>query len=281
MNLIGVDIGGTNIRAGLVKDNQLQNVEKISVRKNCEELDVIEDVIALLKNYDLFTVDGIGIGVPSVVDVKKGIVYNVNNIPCWEEVYLKDILEKELGVEVYINNDANCFAVGEKYFGKAKEYKDIVGLITGTGVGAGIIINNKLYAGKNCGAGEFGSIPYKEYNAEYYCSGQFFENVYNVSGDELYKKASVGDSKTIDIFKEYGKNLGELIKMILYTIDPGIIVLGGSVSKSFEFYKEAMWESINNFQYSTTVKKLKIEVSELDQVAILGAAALFYDSQKL
>ena len=70
---------------------------------------------------------------------------------------MKRIIEKKFKVPVSINNDANCFALGEKHFGK--KYNNMVGLIIGTGVGAGIIINGKLYCGHNCGAGEFGSIP--------------------------------------------------------------------------------------------------------------------------
>jgi glucokinase len=280
MGILGIDIGGTNFRVGLVNNNKLEKVESLPILKNGSQDAILEEIFTMIDKFIDDKIDGIGVGVPSVVDVEKGIVYEVQNIPSWKEVPMKDLLEKKYNVPVYINNDANCFAVGEKYFGKVKEYKNIVGLITGTGLGAGVIINNKLYSGVNCGAGEFGMIPFKDKIYEYYCCGQFFENEYKISGSELYKKAEAGDSSATKIFSEYGANLGEAIKMIMYAVDPEIIVLGGSVSKSFKFYKDEMWKSIKNFAYSKSAERIKIEVSETEHVAILGAAALYLDGKR-
>ncbi|MGD0036348.1 MAG: ROK family protein, partial [Bacteroidota bacterium] len=205
---------------------------------------------------------------------------DVQNIPSWKEVHLKKILESKYHVPAYVNNDANCFAVGEKYFGKAKQYKDIIGLIIGTGLGAGIIINNQLYAGNNCGAGEFGNIPFKDNTYEYYCSGQYFTNEFGVSGKEISRRAADKEAHAIEIFNKYGTNLGEAIKMIMYAVDPEVIVLGGSVSKSFQFFKDEMWKPIRNFSYSKSASKIKVEVSEKENIAILGAAALYFDMQE-
>ena len=120
-------------------------------------------------------VSGIGVGVPSIVDVEKGIVYDVQNIPSWKEVHLKQLLEERFQVPVFINNDANCFAIGEKHFGKGKDHENMIGLIVGTGMAGGIIIKNQLYNGYNCGSGEFGMIPYLEHNYEYYSSANMTE----------------------------------------------------------------------------------------------------------
>ena len=279
MAILGIDLGGTNIRVGLIENDELVRVERLEIKNNCSEEEIIGDIISSINKYDIACVEGIGIGVPSVVDIEKGIVYDVQNIPSWKEVHLKDILESKFKIPVYLNNDANCFAVGEKYFGKVKEFKNIVGLIIGTGLGSGLIINNRLYAGNNCGAGEFGMVPFKEYNYEYYCSGQFFKNKYNISGEECYEKATANNFKALEIFTEYGVNLGEAIKMILYTFDPQVIVLGGSVSKSYRFFKDEMWKTIKSFAYPKSVDKIKIEVSEKNHIAVLGAAALYLDSK--
>lgn len=280
MGILGIDIGGTNFRVGLVNNDKLVKVESLPILKNGSQDAILDEIYTMIEKFIGEKIEGIGVGVPSVVDVEKGIVYEVQNIPSWREVPLKDLLEKKYNVPVYINNDANCFAVGEKYFGKVKEYKNIVGLITGTGLGAGVIINNKLYSGINCGAGEFGMIPFKDKIYEYYCCGQFFENEYKISGGELSKKAEAGDSFALEIFEKYGANLGEAIKMIMYAVDPEIIVLGGSVSKSFKFYKDEMWKSIKGFAYSKSAENIRIEVSEMEHVAILGAAALYLDGKK-
>jgi glucokinase len=278
MKLLGLDIGGTNIRAGLVEDNNLVRAESVRVKKNGSSDEIMEDVLSLIRKFDLNGITGIGAGVPSVVDVEKGIVYDVMNIPSWKEVHMKEIFESEFKIPVHINNDANCFACGEKYFGKARQYSNIVGLITGTGFGAGIILNNKLYAGNNCGAGEFGMVKYKDKDYESYCSGQFFTGMYKVPGEELSRRAAENDTEALRIYEEYGRSLGDAVTMILYTIDPEIIILGGSVSRSFQYYKKAMFSTLQGCVYPGSVEKLKIEVSELQYGAILGAAALCYDA---
>jgi len=278
MKILGIDLGGTTFRVGKVENNSLTKVVSSEIEsKDSKEkiLNVLFDLVSSLIEED---VQGIGAGVPSVVDVKRGIVYDVQNIPSWKEVPLKEFLEDKFHVPVYVNNDANCFAVGEKYFGKAKFYHDVVGLIIGTGLGAGIIIHDRLYSGENCGAGEFGMVPYRDHNYEYYCSGQFFINKFKATGKELSSRAESRDAKALQIFSEFGSHLGEAIKLILYALDPEIIILGGSVSKSFRFFKDKMWESIQTFVYPQTLKKIKIEVSEIENVAILGAAALYYDA---
>ena len=277
MGVLGIDLGGTNVRVGLVENNSLVRVESLPISKNDDDIIVLNNIYNLIDLFSKEEILGIGIGGPSVVDVERGIVYDVQNIPSWKEVRLKELVENNFGVPVYVNNDANCFAAGEKYFGKGKDYNNIVGLIVGTGLGAGIVIHGKLYAGKNCGAGEFGTIPYKDKTYEYFCSGQYFCNKYNTTGEELFKKAAQGDKEAIEIFSEFGANLGEAIKLIMYSVDPEIIILGGSVSKSFNLFKEKMYKSISNFSYPKSIENLKIEISEIDNVAILGAAALYYN----
>ena len=278
MAILGIDLGGTNVRVGSIDKNSLVRVESMSITKDGSANEVINEIFILIEKFSISEIMGIGIGVPSLVDIERGIVYDVQNIPSWKEVHLKEIIENRYGIPVYINNDANCFTVGEKYFGKGKKYKNIVGLILGTGMGAGILINDKLYSGKNCGAGEFGAISYLKKTYEYYCSGQFFINEYNISGEKLFKKAKEGDYEAIKIFSNFGANVGEAIKLIMFSIDPDAIILGGSVTKSFNFFKEDMFKSIRGFYYSKSIENIKIEVSEIENVSILGAAALYYDN---
>lgn len=278
MKLLGIDLGGTNVRVGLVEDNSLINVVSSPISKYSEESVILGEIFQLIDQLMDKDVAGIGVGVPSVVDTEKGIVYDVQNIPSWKEVHLKEILEKKYGAAVYVNNDANCFAAGEKYFGKMKNYRNGVGMIIGTGLGAGIFTDGRLYSGTNCGAGEFGMIPYKDSIYEMYCSGQFFKNEFNISGEEAYSRALKGDKDALNMFSLLGGHIGNAVKVVLYTYDPEIIILGGSVSKSFELFKEGMWKEVNSFAYQNSLKKLVIETSELNQVSLLGAAALYYDA---
>ena len=224
------------------------------------------------------SIKGIGLGVPSVVDIEEGIVYDVQNIPSWKEVHLKSILQEKYKLPVFLNNDANCFALGEKYFGEGRGFKNMMGLIIGTGLAAGIIINDKIYNGYNCGAGEFGMIPYLDEHFEYYASGQFFENVHGTSGLKAFQRAQLGESKAIEMYHEYGKHLGSAVNAILYSIDPEVIILGGSVSQSYELFKDSMWEQIGKLVYRSISERITIKVSTRPDIAVLGAAALYFDA---
>lgn len=272
MALVGVDLGGSNVRAGLVEN---ERVTKMSARPLSE--DPLADLIAVINQVFSAKVQGIGIGVPSVVDLETGTVYDVQNIPAWKEVPLRKILEAHYRVPVYVNNDANCFAVGEKHFGQGKEFDNLVGLIVGTGLGAGIIASGHLITGRNCGAGEFGMLPYLDSNFERYASGQFFLKSYGRSGKEFYEQARAGDIEAKKIFEEFGRHLGEAIKAIMYAVDPEAIILGGSVSQAFEFFKDSMFEAVSSFAYSIALKRIRIKVSNTENIAILGAAALYLD----
>jgi glucokinase len=276
--VVGVDLGGTNVRAGLVLGGRLADVRSVPVRSQGSEDDVLEDMFSAIDPIMRPEVAGIGAGVPSVIDLKTGMVYDVQNIRSWKKVPLKTRLEERYRLPVYVNNDANSFAAGEKHFGKIQPYDSAVGLIVGTGLGAGIIANGRLYSGINCGAGEFGMLPYLDRNFEAYASGQFFERVHGVSGRELAARAEAGEARALEIFSEFGRHVGEAVKAICYAVDPEIIVLGGSVSKSYRFFQAALWEAFETYAYSIAKERLKIEVSETEGIAILGAAALYYDA---
>jgi glucokinase len=276
--VIGIDLGATNIRGAVVSDNTISEIISRRIHTKGTEEQVLEDVYYIIDKLIDKDVKSIGIGVPSVVDVDLGIVYDVVHIPSWKEVHLKQILEDKYKVTVFVNNDANCFALGELYFGKGKGVKNLVGLTLGTGLGAGIIINNQLYAGPNCGAGEFGCVDYLDNNYEFYCSGSFFSNVYSLNGEDVFKDAQKGDAQALKLYGEMGTHLGNAIKLVMYTYDPALIILGGSVQLAYEYFEKTMWERIRTLVYPKSVERLKIERSELENSGILGAAALYFDA---
>jgi glucokinase len=277
--IIGIDMGGTKVGIGRVEDGRIVRHVSAAVSGQGSEQQVVEEVVGVIAQVFDPGVAGIGVGVPSVVDVERGIVYDVQNIPSWKEVRVKEILERRFGCPVYVNNDANCFAVGEKYFGKGIKYRHLVGLIVGTGLGAGIILNGRLYSGPNCGAGEFGMIPYKESILENYSSGQYFTRAHGVRGEEVHSRARKGDPDALAIFEQFGAHFGDAIMTIMLAVDPEAIILGGSVSKDFPFFEKAMRERMKVFPYHKTLERIVIEVSDQPQIAILGAAALYYDAQ--
>ena len=207
----------------------------------------------------------------------EGIVYNVQNINNWEEIHLKTILESEFGLPVYIDNDANCFAIGEKHFGAAKAYDNFVGITLGTGVGGGIVQNGKLLLDANCGSGEFGELPYLDTIIEDYCGSHFFTEKHNMTGSEAFEEAMKGDENCIEIFNEYGKHMAVLVKMIVLTVDPQAIVLGGAIAESLPLFEKSMRAELENFPYPNSIKRLAIHKSILNHSGILGAGALCFD----
>lgn len=276
--ILGIDLGATNIRAGLVRGNNMTRLSARKIRSNGTVEEVLEDIFAVTDELVTDGLAGIGIGVPSVVDVEKGIVYDVQYIPSWKEVPLKQVMEERYGLPVFVNNDANCFALGEYYFGKGQGSDHMIGLAIGTGIGAGIIINRRLYAGPNCGAGEFGMVDYLDHCYEYYGSGQFFQNVYNTDGQLVFERAAQGDAQALQWYAEMGAHLGNAIKMIMYTYDPSLIIFGGSVRHAYPYFSEAMWARIRTFAFTRSIGRLRIELSELKNSGILGAAGLVLDA---
>lgn len=275
---IGLDLGGTNLRAGRIANGVLEEKHTCptpKAAKNEEEtLLLLENLIRSVWNDQ---VTAIGIGVPSVVDRAKGVVYNVANIPHWEEVHLKARLEKTFGVPCHIDNDANCFALGERIFGQGREVDNFVGLTLGTGLGGGIIQQGKILADANCGAGEFGALPYRDKTLEYYCSGSYFRNVWNIDGQEMYARAQQGnDPEALEAYRQLGEYIGAAIKIVVLTIDPEMIIFGGSVASAHPLFEAGMRNSLLDFDYPNSIKRLQIRYSTLADSGIMGAASLCY-----
>lgn len=275
--VLGLDIGGTNMRVGLFKGLELVNQYAEPLRNPDDEKDTLNQLIGLIHKLFCADVKAIGLGVPSVVDPVSGTVYNAVNIPSWVEVPLRKIIEKIFQKPVFVNNDANCFALGEFYFGAGKAKENMVGLILGTGTGAGIISNGKLLAGRNNGAGEFGMIPYHDADFEHYCSGGFFEQTYGISSLKAFQLATNNENEGLKIWDVFGKHLAELIKVILFSVDPEMIVIGGGLAQAYPFYYPSLIESLKDFAFKNSLEHLKIEKSSLSNAALYGAASLYYD----
>ncbi|WP_211092525.1 ROK family protein [Chitinophaga varians] len=274
MEIIGIDLGGTNLRAGVVRDGVLQPVVSRPLKARGSRLEVTEQIFGIIDEMIDDDTTAIGIGVPGLVDPVSRILYDVVNIPAINETDLRGILEQRYRLPVKIENDANCFALGEYHFGVAQPYRSVVGLTIGTGLGAGIINNGRLLAGKHGGAGEFGMISYLDKNMEYYVSGRFFEHVYKTQGEIVYRRAVEGDIEASYMYDDFGRHLGEAIKLVLYVLDTECIVIGGALKAAFSFYARSMWETVRGFAFQRSVPELKIAASVLPGSNVLGAAAL-------
>lgn len=272
---IALDLGGTNIRAAVVDCNSI--IEKRSQPcKAQEEADVVTDqIISLIAPLLSPQIDGIGIGVPSVVDPYEGIVYNACNIPSWKEVHLKSLLENRFGIKTLVNNDCNCFVLGEYYYGATRGLKDVVGITLGTGVGSGLILDGKLYSGSLCGAGEVGSLPYLDSDYEHFCSSLWFRDRHNTTGAELAERAFNGDPEAKAVWEEFGKNLGELTKAILFAYAPQALVVGGGIAEAIPFFRDSWEKTVRSFPYRRIAEGCRLLKAEVKDANLLGAAMLF------
>ncbi|HHV86387.1 MAG TPA: ROK family protein [Petrimonas sp.] len=277
-NVIGVTFGGKDLHVARIENGAIAKYTHKEINNRESEEAILNEIILTIKTVYNDTVFGIGVGMPSLVDVKEGIVYKPTNIPSWNKVHLKDILEENFKIPTFVNNDANCFALGEKYFGVAKDYDNIAGLTIGTGMGVGIIIDGKLYSGRNAGAGEFCSIPYRDHDYEYYCSTKYFEEKYGIINSVLFSRAQKKDKIALAIYEMFGVDLGNAIKTIMYALDPDAVVIGGRIVDAYDFYKESMFKTIRTFIYPNTLKRIKILKSEEKNISTFGAAALCFEN---
>jgi len=280
-SLIVLDLGGTKLNIGRFRNGKIEHSVVYPFDNNMSVFDSIDFLNNCIESLMLEDTKGIAIGVPSIVNVEQGIVYNAINIKSWQEVPLKKQLEQNFNLPVYVNNDVNCFTKGEHLSGVGKGYQDLVGLCLGTGLGAGIVLQNKLYAGANCCAGEVGGVSYLDGYLDEYCSGSFFKKHYQQCGAELAEKAREGDEQAITAFETFGVHLATAIKHLLLMIDPQLIVIGGSVSQSFDLFIDAIWKNLAGFPYPNVIENLAIEKSQQPNSALLGAAQLFLESEDI
>jgi glucokinase len=299
---VGVDLGGTNVRAGLVdasgRISRLESAPSRAGEGKARALAAIIDAIARVMDR---RVAGIGVGVPG--QVKDGRIVKLPHLPDLNGVDLEAILRKRFRKPAKIENDANCFALAEAHFGHGKGARSVVGLILGTGCGSGVVLDGKVYGGRDNLAGEFGMIHYRATLIEDYVAGRFIKSraeemklqdtapeavASDAAGKHLptyaekvrlasHGIARLGDAqaRARKIFDDLGYHVGYLLSVIICAYNPDIIVLGGGVSKSHALFWEPMRRSLDlNIEYPAMLGT-KIAVSTLEKPGVLGAAALF------
>lgn len=289
--IIGVDLGATKIAAGLVtKDGRVSNQMKIKTQASQGPKKIIDNLVNLIRQYKSFKV---GLAVAGQIDIKKGKIIFAPNMSCLNNFSLVSTLQEKLGkrFKIKIDNDANCFALAENKFGAGKGVKNIVCLTLGTGIGGGVIIDNRLYHGQGFGS-ELGHMIIesngrlcpcgKRGHLEAYASGGAIERRYKkiadkkLSATEIEKKAKQGDKIAKQIYKEASQYLARGLASLVNILDPEIIIIGGGVGvRSQLIYKYFKPEIEKNIFFKD--RRVKIQKSKLGEKAgIIGAAMLFY-----
>lgn len=271
---IGIDIGGTSIVAARFSESEMLERTEVPTGAERPAEEIMVSLFEAIEKVITEEVVGIGIGMPGFMNVQTGEILQINNIKSFNGYSIKPVVEKQFKLPTFQNNDANCFALGETYYGAGKKYNNLVGVTLGTGLGGGIILNRKIHTGLMGGAGELGCVPFHGGIVEDICSAALFKNKYKTTGTELYKKAKAGDQEALTVFDELATNIGELLRIVMYILAPEAFVIGGSVANSWDLLEKPLRKEVDKFLVPMISNKVELVRAELDNAGLYGAAAL-------
>lgn len=237
---------------------------------------------------------GVGIGIPGQIDSKKGVVLGVPNLPGWGNVALKRIIEERLRIPIFIENDANCFALAESKCGQGRKIENLLCMTLGSGVGGGIILNGKLYTGSGGFGGELGHITIDRNEEmkcnsghrgclEVYSCARGIERRYKIATKKKAETKEICEmarsksapKKVKQIVQEAGECLGIALANHVNVFNPDLIIIGGGVSKSKTIVDTAI-RTMKKYALPQPAKKVKVIVSKLQDAGIIGAASIIH-----
>ncbi len=313
---IGVDIGGTKIALGIVDENANILYRKlISTKKEKKPIQIIKEIAELITNSievyvkDNKEVKAVGIGIPGFINKKTGNIIQCVNLD-WYDIPLRDILEREINIPVFIDNDASLAALAEYQVGAMKDTYSGIMLTLGTGIGGGIIIDGNIYNGfhglaseighmvignnfYDCNCGKNGcfetfasATALKEYTKKLLqekntslVNEMINGNINNLNGQIIFEAALKGDTvanKSIDRLVKY---LGVGIVNLINIIDPEIFVIGGGLSKSGPFLLDKIKTEVKENKLIKTISAGDIVFAKLGNEAGIIGAAIFCKSK--
>ena len=302
--VIGVDIGSTNIRAGVIDEKgKILKRGRIKILPELKPERVVERIGVMIKRFLLnyHSVKGIGVGVAGIVNSSEGVVRIPPNLPQWKEVPLRDLMEKETGLKTAITNDVNAWTIGEFLFGAGKGRRDIFCLTLGTGIGGGIISNGRLLVGANYAAAEFGHTVIKFDGprcncGNYGCLERFAGSKYIVDmakrmirkresilkdKEEISPKviaiaAKKGDKVAKEVMERVGYYVGIGIVNAIHMFDPEIVIIGGGVAKAGRVLLEPIKRTVSGRIMKLKERRVDIVLAKLGEGAgIIGASFFF------
>jgi glucokinase len=298
--ILAIDIGGSKYMVGLV-DTQGKIIDSRHYKwKTLTTESVIECIIKsarklLDKHIDISPVS-IGITIPGLADPKHGI-WIESSFSGIRNINIGQILKKEFGIPVYIDNDGQACALAEKLFGACKETSDFIYMTVSNGIGGAVFVNDMLYYGGYGNAGEIGHCVVVENGLQCKCGNKgclevhaagpaIARNYIKLGGNEMYYGVPVdskiiaelaykGDDVAHKTFELEGYYVGKVIALICNVLNPQKVIIGGGVSLAFSLYEQALWKSIKRFLYRGANQNLKIQASQFGyNGGILGATAV-------
>jgi fructokinase len=293
---IGIDLGGTKTE-GILIDNSGKELSRNRIKTEKNYDGTIQGIISIVKKFEneFGNSESVGIGMPGAVSTETALVKNANSIWLNGKPFKRD-LEKELNRNINLENDANCFALSEAVDGAGKGHPVVFGVIIGTGVGGGIVVNHKVLNGKNKIAGEWGHVSLpdrsedeKKYVNQCYCeksgcmetylSGPGFASGFNLKHNTNYDSHAIiqefdnNEQRAIVALDNYVDHLARGLSLVCNILDPDIIVLGGGMSNISYIYKKINITLKKNI-FSNTFQTKVVKNTHGDSGGVRGAAWL-------
>lgn len=311
--VLGIDIGGTKLSAGLVSRSGLAG-EVRSAATHAQEgpdrvMEQIRDLIGQLAGGpgSRVEIDGIGVGAPGPIDIRSGIVKTMPNLPEWEGYRLKKILENRTGRPVRLINDADAAALSEYYFGRARERKTFATLTLGTGIGSSIMLNGRLWHGASGVSPELAHIPISGSGPKCGCGGRghlesflsshhmiervrravalgeptSIDMLWLVSEDggmrEIIEAARRRDRVAVREMQRYGKYLGRGLAVLTNLLNLPLVILAGGISNAWDLIETSARRELKRHVFLALADRLTIVVSAFrENAGVLGAGTLFF-----
>ena len=313
---VGVDFGGTNIKLGLVsargrvvRGAQYSSSGSSAPAAFLDTVAVAVEALARSVGARPAHLRGVGVGAPGPVDVARGVVHSMVNVPGWRAVPLGRLLQRRLRCPCVVDNDVNLMALGEHRFGAGRGARDIVCLTLGTGVGGGLICGGRLYRGASGAAGELGPMVIRRDGWPCACGGRGCLEAYvgtaaiarmarqairqgaeplrtlarqaggHITPALVSQAARRGDVKAQAVWVELGRSLGIGLANVANLLNPERIVIGGGIAGAWRFFYPSLVRSLRAQAMAVSAERVRVVRAQLGNYAgIVGAALLVWEN---
>lgn len=300
---IGVDLGGTNLRVAAI-DAEGQVMNRISLPANYEAgpehvvSDIVAGVVWIRGHCGSEALRGVGIGVPGFIDMRRGVVVGAANLPGFEGFPIRDEIQRQLSTNIFLENDANAAALGEMWMGAGQNFKDLILLTLGTGIGGGIVIDGKVLHGTQGMAGEFGHMTvFPEGNpcgcGNYGClekhasasaiaaMGKMMHFGKDInSAADVFELATAGNPRALMVFEAMGRALGIALANLMNVFNFPLYLLSGGPLPAWHFFAPPMFTEIKRRSFTYERTNPRVEKALLGgDAGLFGAAYLPFQLQ--
>jgi glucokinase len=297
---IGVDLGGTNLRAAAIteKGDVLEKIAgrtELSAGRDAVIQDIVDAINSLKEAVKGESLAGVGLAVPGFILMEPGIIVGSNNMPEFEGFPVRDDIERRLGTKVFLENDANAAALGEKWMGAGREVDDLVLLTLGTGIGGGIISHGKVLHGyvgmagelghitvdpngNPCGCGNFGCLEKHASATAIAAMARLLSLGDNLSAEDVYHLAVDGNERARTVFQAMGRALGVALATLINIFNFPLYLLSGGPLPAWDYFAPTMFAEVQLRSFTYRNAKTRIEKATLGSLAgLYGAACLPFE----